>query len=87
MSTEIKALNLDEATEKWIIAEAARLGVTVDQLILQLIQKGVSVERHSSQLNTYDDLDSLAGTWTEEQATEFLNTIADFEHVDEKLWR
>ena len=34
-----------------------------------------------------NDLDSLAGTWSEEQETEFLNAVADFEQVDEKLWR
>jgi hypothetical protein len=87
MSTEITIQDLDDATEKWIAEEASQRGVTIDQLILELIQKGISVERQSSPAPIYDDLDSLAGTWTEEQATEFLNAIDDFELVDEKLWR
>ncbi|MBI4639366.1 MAG: hypothetical protein HY731_01660 [Candidatus Tectomicrobia bacterium] len=45
------------------------------------------MERESSQLQVYHDLDSLAGTWSDEQASEFLNAIADFEQVDEKLWQ
>jgi hypothetical protein len=87
MSTEITIEDLDDATEKWIAEEAGRRGVTVDQLILELIQKGISVERQPSPLPAHDDLDSLAGTWAEEQATEFLKAIDDFEVVDENLWR
>jgi hypothetical protein len=87
MNTEITIQNLDDATEEWIREEAGRRGVTVDQLLLELIQTGISVERQSPPIPAYDDLDSLAGTWTEEQATEFLNAIDDFELVDEKLWR
>jgi hypothetical protein len=34
---------------------------------------------------TYDDLDHLAGTWSDEQAEEFLGAIADLERVDEDL--
>lgn len=87
MSTEISIQDFDDATEKWISEEAGRRGMTVDQLILQLIQTGISVERQPSMLPAYDDLDSLAGTWTDEQAAEFLSAIDDFELVDEKLWR
>jgi len=59
--------------------------VTIEVLILELIRKGISMEQESSQLQVYHDLDSLAGTWSDEQASEFLNAIADFEQVDEKL--
>jgi hypothetical protein len=35
----------------------------------------------------YHDLDALAGTWTAEEASEFLKALADFEQVDQELWR
>ncbi|MBI5180696.1 MAG: antitoxin, partial [Nitrospirae bacterium] len=35
----------------------------------------------------YDDLDYLAGTWNEKDYLEFQKKIADFEVVDEKMWK
>jgi len=32
-------------------------------------------------------LDWFAGSWTEEQAREFDAAVADFEKIDEELWK
>ena len=87
MSTNITIQNLDDATAKWISEEAERRGVNVESLVLELIRKGINIDQQTPYLQAYHDLDSLAGTWSEEQGTEFLNAVADFEQVDEKLWR
>jgi hypothetical protein len=55
MNTSITLQDLDEATAQWISEEAARRSVSVQTLILQLIRKGVSVEREGSQLQSYVD--------------------------------
>lgn len=86
MSAPITIQDLDEATAAWISEEASRRGVSVETIILQLIQKGIHLEQEQAQLPTYHDLDSLAGTWSEEQENEFLNALTDFEQMDEKLW-
>jgi len=36
---------------------------------------------------TYHDLDSLAGTWTVEDEQQFYAATADFEKIDQELWR
>lgn len=36
---------------------------------------------------TYHDLDSLAGTWNEEDAVEFSQNTAIFNQIDEQLWQ
>lgn len=87
MSTSITIQDIDDVTVKWIDEEAKRRGISVESLIVELIYKGVDAERELLQHPVYHDLDSLAGTWSEEQAAEFLNAVADFEHVDEKLWQ
>lgn len=38
-------------------------------------------------LPIFDDMDDLAGTWTSEQAREFFEATADFDLVDDALWR
>ncbi len=87
MNTTITIQNLDEATEKKLAQEAKRKGLTVEAFILELIQKGINFESENTESNLHTDLDSLAGTWNEAQAIEFLNAINDFEQVDEKLWQ
>jgi hypothetical protein len=87
MNVSITIQDLDEATVAWIHEEAKRRGMSVDMFVLQLIQKGIGLERKSSEPPIYNDLDSLAGTWSDEEATEFLNAIADFNKVDENLWQ
>ena len=87
MNPPITIQDIDDATAKWISEEAERRGVNVESLIIELIHKGIGVEREGTPLKSYHDLDSLAGTWSEEQEAEFLNAVSDFEQVDEKLWR
>ncbi len=55
--------------------------------VLELIQKGITKEQDGEPLHVYRDLDELAGTWGDEEAEAFLDVVADFEHVDEKLWQ
>ena len=40
-----------------------------------------------AQLPIYHDLDSLAGTWSEEDATEFDKATESFRQVDLELWQ
>ena len=87
MSTNITIQILDGTTAKWISEEAERRGVSAESLVVELIRKEMNEDRRISQLQAYHDLDSLAGTWSEEQEAELLNAVADFEQVDEKLWR
>ena len=87
MSTNITIQNLDDTTSELISEEARRRGISVELLVVELIRKGMNTGAETSQLQSYHDLDSLAGTWSEEQEAEFLNAIADFEQVDKKLWQ
>jgi len=78
--------DIDEATANWIREEAQRRRVSVESLAVELIHRGVDVERQAHQLPPYHDLDSLAGTWSDTEAVEFANAISDFEQVDDNLW-
>ena len=87
MPESITISNLDEATAAWIREQAKRRGTDKEDVALNLIHRGIEYEREHLALPTFDDLDSLAGTWSDEQATEFMNTVSYFEQVDEKLWQ
>ena len=87
MSTSITIHNIDESTVSWIHNEAQRQGVNDETIVLSLIHQAVRQETDISKLPEYHDLDHLAGTWTKEETEEFLENIADFEHIDSNLWR
>lgn len=52
-----------------------------------MIHKGIEADRKTPGFQTYSDLDELAGTWSEEEAAEFLDATADFNQIDHSLWK
>jgi hypothetical protein len=87
MRTSVTIQDIDNETANWINEQARQRGISIESLIIELIHKGITAERESVSPQAYHDLDSLAGTWSDEQAAEFSDSIADFEHVDEMLWQ
>ena len=87
MPRSITVEDVDDATISWLVEEAGRRGVSVESIAGQLLQRGLEWERRRAALPTYDDLAALAGTWSEDEATAFLQAVATFEHVDPSLWQ
>lgn len=77
---------LDEAAAEWIEQEAERTGTSVEAVVRQLIYRGLEVERRTIHQGLYHDLDALAGTWSAQEAVEFLHAIHDLNQVDPPLW-
>lgn len=74
----------DEELAKALKSSSKRLGLSVNRLILDTLSeafmgKGKKSRRH-------DDLDRLAGTWSNEEAMAFDAAVSDFEKLDEALW-
>lgn len=88
MSKDVTIRNLDNDSLEWIEREAQRRGLTPEEIARELIRKGIpSLQGERPGLPSYHDLDTLAGTWNEEETKSFLQQIADFGRVDEELWR
>ena len=83
----ISLRGIDEETASRLKEEAKRRRVSVNALILNLIKSGVEAGSRMRRRRMYHDLDALAGTWTAEEASEFLKSLADFEKDDPELWR
>lgn len=78
---------LDGVTRDWIQDEARRTGASVEEVIERLIKRGITAERQAARAQRYHDLDSLAGTWSAEDADAFRLATADFAKIDETLWQ
>ena len=75
----------DDNLSKILKRESRKSGTSVNRLVLEtlintFIGNGKKQER-------YNDLDSLAGTWTEDEAAEFDKAIEDFEIIDTEAWK
>ena len=65
--------------------KAEHEGSSLNSLVLRLLQgAGTSIE--PGILKKYDDLDALAGTWSDEEALAFERNTAAFAEVDAALW-
>jgi plasmid stability protein len=65
-------------------AEAARRGMSLNALVVELVAQGLGVARE--QRRTHHDLDHLAGSWTDRQRGEFAAATAPFERIEDDLW-
>ncbi|RJP18554.1 MAG: hypothetical protein C4527_28780 [Candidatus Omnitrophota bacterium] len=87
MENSITIHHIDAETVRCLHQEANLRGISVDALVLQLIQASIRKNNDIINQEIYHDLDDLAGTWSQEEAREFSEAIAEFERIDEKLWQ
>lgn len=77
MSISITIDNLDAAVAERLEAEARRRGLDVEAVVKELLREALTQKGRQASVPMQHDLDSLAGTWSEEEANEFLSAIKD----------
>lgn len=78
--------NVDDRLHAALKREARRRGMSVNRYVLQLLTEATGLETASVRPRVHHDLDRLAGTWTPEQADEFIRRLDEQRQVDEELW-
>ena len=77
---------IDNEIAKVLKEKAKKEGTSINTNLLKTIRAALGLEKKKRAI-VYDDLDYLAGTWNEKDYLEFQKKIADFEVVDEKMWK
>jgi plasmid stability protein len=83
--TTIKALtirNLPPGLAEALEREKRRRGKSLNQTVIDLLGQGLGAQGVRS-----NGLARLAGGWSEEEFRDFERATAQFEAVDEELWR
>lgn len=83
----ISVRGIDDETASRLKAAAKRRGTSVNSLVVRLLRSGVGLRPEGPRIPVHHDLDHLAGTWSEEDHREFMDTQRDFSVIDEALWR
>ncbi len=85
MST-ITIRGIDETTARILKERAKKEGISVNAVLLKTLRESLGLEK-KRRVDIHKDLDHLAGTWSGKDFAEFQKKIADFEIVDEKMWK
>jgi len=81
-------IRFDDDLAREIDALAKREGISRNRAVLRLLREAAHIdEPHWARDKIGDSLDWFIGSWPDERARELEAAIADFEVVDEDLWR
>lgn len=85
---QITIRDLPREVEKTIRSESKRKGLSLNRVIISLLEKTVGAEKRRVQKRVlYHDLDHLAGTWSRAEAEEFERNLRDQRQIDEDIWK
>lgn len=77
---------LDDQALARLKSQAEKEGSSLNGLVLRILQ-GTDTPGQVSALKKFDDLNALAGTWSEKEAQAFERNTAAFAEVDAALWK
>jgi len=83
--TQLTVRGVDPHLHDALKREAQRQGQSVNRYVLDILRQALGINAFPPH-REYDDLDHLAGTWTEEEAEAFDAHLRRQRQIDEGLW-
>jgi len=77
---------LDDLTVKALKERAKQEGTSVNAALVGLLMEALGLKK-KKRIVQHNDLDHLAGTWSQKEYAEFRKKTADFEKIDENAWK
>jgi DNA polymerase III delta subunit len=78
---------VDEKLHRTIRSKANQQGLSINRYLLHLIKEAVGLANGGLlREQEFDDLDALAGTWTEDDFEEFEASLKEQRQIDEEIW-
>ncbi len=87
MGVSVTVENLDPMVLDQLHSEAQRQGIDVSTLIKRMIRDELKPVEAPDSVRMHHDLDALAGTWSAQDAEEFVSATAPFRQCDGELWK
>jgi plasmid stability protein len=84
--TAITLRNLPQELQSAIQRKAKSEGLSLNKAVQELLAEAVGLHRGRKQV-LYDDLDHLAGVWSEEEAAEFDATLREQRVIEPEMWK
>ena len=84
--TQLTVRGIDNNLHKELKSQAKQRGLSVNRYVVELLREATGQIESPNQPTTYHDLDHLAGTWSQEEAETFAQSLLEQRQVDEALW-
>lgn len=78
---------IDSATADKLRDIAQKQGKSINQVVLETIQKSLGLDKEPKYTCIYDDLDHLFGKWTQEEFDRIQGKIESERIIDKELWQ
>ena len=82
MSTQYTIRAIPAAIDHAVRQRARREEKSINAVVVEALARGLELDARPA---AYTDLDELIGTWQEDP--EFDRAVADFERIDEDVWK
>jgi len=80
--------NLPPELAKTIRQKAEEQGTSMNKAVIHLLEEGTGIRgKKNGEKSLHHDLDSLAGSWTRDEAEEFDKSLASQRTIDLELWK
>ncbi len=79
--------NLPPELARVIRRKASEKGTSLNRVVISLLEERVGIRGKKKERPLHHDLDALAGSWTEEEASAFEKTLARQRTIDPDLWK
>lgn len=83
--TAITLRNIPHEIQAAIRRKARSEGLSLNKAVQKLLAEALRLESKGAEV-LYDDLDHLAGSWSEEEAEEFEAALREQRQIDPELW-
>lgn len=81
-------IRYDDTLAQKIESLAQREGLSRNQAVLRLLRQGAGIGEQAEEEKVIgSSLDWFVGSWSEKEAQEFNEAVADFEKIDDELWQ
>lgn len=84
--TTMTLRGVDETIAAVLKEKARQEETSVNAVMLRILRESLGIDK-KKRTAVYNDLDSLAGTWSSQESDDFLRATAVFEKVDEDMWK
>jgi ribosomal protein S24E len=78
---------IDSVLAQKLSRAAKEQGKSVNQLVVETIQKSFGINREKRVSRVYDDLDTLFGRWSQDELETIQGTIDQQRTIDEEIWK
>jgi plasmid stability protein len=87
MISTITISELDEKTLVQLRTAAARFGLSLESYAADILRQSAKEPTPPASDAPPPTIDSLAGTWTDQEFQEFKQAVSPFEQIDDTLWK